>query len=95
MLALITRFAACCEDPTVSEEAFLRQQCDQIREYVTGVSEDQSQDRALQWIMDHAEDYRRKWHTNVVAQWLRGATRRPRPLRGEWHAEIRVVGGIS
>jgi site-specific DNA recombinase len=24
-----------------------------------------------------------------------GATRRPRPLRGEWHAEIRVVGGIS
>jgi hypothetical protein len=25
----------------------------------------------------------------------RGATRRPRPLRGEWHAEIRVVGGIS
>jgi len=68
MLALITRFAACCEDPTVSEEAFLRQQCDQIREYVTGVSEDQSQDRALQWIMDHAEDYRRKWHTNVVAQ---------------------------
>jgi hypothetical protein len=25
----------------------------------------------------------------------KGATRRPRPLRGEWHAEIRVVGGIS
>jgi hypothetical protein len=24
-----------------------------------------------------------------------GATRRPRPLRSEWHAEIRVVGGIS
>jgi hypothetical protein len=24
-----------------------------------------------------------------------GATRRPRPLRGEWHAEIRIVGGIS
>jgi len=24
-----------------------------------------------------------------------GATRRPRPLRGERHAEIRVVGGIS
>jgi hypothetical protein len=25
----------------------------------------------------------------------KGATRRPRPLRGEWRAEIRVVGGIS
>jgi hypothetical protein len=25
----------------------------------------------------------------------RGATRRPRPLRGEWRAEIRIVGGIS
>jgi hypothetical protein len=68
MLALITRFAACCEDPTVSEEAFLQQQCDQIREYVKGVSEDQRQERALEWITGQAEDYRRKWHTNVVAQ---------------------------
>jgi hypothetical protein len=25
----------------------------------------------------------------------RGATRRPRPLRGEWRAEIGIVGGIS
>ena len=41
MLALIARFALCCEDPQVSEAAFLRQQCDQIREYVKDVSEDQ------------------------------------------------------
>jgi len=25
----------------------------------------------------------------------RGATRRPRPLRGEWRAEIGIVGGMS
>lgn len=68
MLALITRFAACCDDPEMSEEAFLRHQCDQIREHVKDASGDQRQERALEWIMRNAEDYRRKWHENVVAQ---------------------------
>jgi len=68
MLALIARFALCCEDPQVSEAAFLRQQCDQIREYVKDVSEDQRQEQALEWIVRNAEDYRRKWHEKVVAQ---------------------------
>ena len=68
MLALIARFAACCTDKAVSEEAFLRQQCDQIRAYVENVTEDQRQERALEWVMRNAEDYRRKWHQHVVTQ---------------------------
>ena len=68
MLALITRFAACCEDPEVSEGAFLRHQCERIREYVKDVSEDQRQERALEWITRNAEDYRQKWHESVVAK---------------------------
>jgi hypothetical protein len=36
------------------------------------------------------------WISGIeAASSKKGATRRPRPLRGEWHAEIRVVGGIS
>lgn len=65
-LALIARFAACCEDPAVSEDAFLRQQRDQIREYVESYPSEQRQERALEWIMRNAEVYRRKWHENVV-----------------------------
>ncbi len=86
MLALITRFAACCEDPAVSEEAFLRQQCDQIREYVKGVSEDQRHERALEWITGHAEDYRRKWHTDVVAQQAPASRCLDCPLEGRGDA---------
>ncbi len=29
----------------------------------------------------------------ILAKFARGATRPPRPLRGEWLAEIRVIGG--
>jgi hypothetical protein len=68
MLALIARFAACCTDKAVSEDAFLRQQCDQIRVYVENAPEDLRQERALEWIMRNAEDYRRKWHQHVVTQ---------------------------
>jgi hypothetical protein len=68
MLALITRFAACCDDDAVSEEAFLLHQCEQIREHVKDVAEDQRQEQALEWIMRNAAEYRRKWHQNVVAQ---------------------------
>jgi hypothetical protein len=68
MLALIARFAACCTDREVSEEAFLRQQCEQIYEYVKNDPEDQRQERALEWVMHNAEAFRRKWHENAAAQ---------------------------
>ncbi len=66
MLALIARFAGCCNDMKVSEETFLRRQCDQIRAYVESYPPDQRQQRALEWVTRNAEEYRRKWLRQLV-----------------------------
>ena len=66
MLALIARFAGCCEELESSEEVFLRSQCDQIREYVESYPRDQRQKRALEWVTRNAEAYRRKWRQQLV-----------------------------
>ena len=91
MLALIARFAACCTDEAVTEEAFQRQQCDQIRAYVESVPEDLRQQRALAWIVRNAEDYRRRWHEHIVAQEAPASRCPDCPLvrfRGETTCEI-------
>lgn len=66
MLALIARFAGCCGDLDASEDAFLRRQCCQIREFVERYPTDQRQERALEWIARNAEEYRRKWQKDLV-----------------------------
>lgn len=67
MLALIARFAGCCENLHVSEETFLRGQLEQIRAYVDRYPPDQRQARAMEWIARNAEYYRRSWQRELVA----------------------------
>lgn len=67
MLALIARFAGCCSTLDVSEDAFLRQQLDEIRGYLDRFPEDQQQEQALDWIVRNAERYRKNWKTNLIA----------------------------
>jgi len=67
MLALIARFAGCCSKLDVSEEAFLRQQLDEIRRYVGNFPPEQAQEKALEWIAGNAERYRDDWKTNRIA----------------------------
>jgi len=67
MLALIARFAGCCDRLDVSEETFLRQQLDEIRGYVGRFPQDEKQERALEWIARNAEQYRSDWTSNLVA----------------------------
>jgi len=83
MLALIARFAACCTDQKVSEEAFLRHQCEQICDHVKDYPEDQRQERALEWIMHNAEAFRRKWHEKAVAQEAPSSRCPDCPLEGQ------------
>jgi hypothetical protein len=68
MLALIARFAGCCDHMDASEEDFLRRQCDQIRGYVERYPADQRQQRALEWIFGNAESYRQKWRQQLVTE---------------------------
>ena len=67
MLALIARFAGCCSILDVSEDAFLRQQLDEIRGYVGRFPQEQQQEQALEWIARNAERYRRSWKKNLIA----------------------------
>lgn len=67
MLALIARFAGCCDKLDVSEETFLRQQLDEIRDYVGRYPQEENQDRALEWIARNAEQYRSDWTSDLVA----------------------------
>lgn len=67
MLALIARFAGCCEGLDVSEEAFLRQQLGEIRGYIERYPEGEKQERAMDWIARNAERYRRNWQKRAVA----------------------------
>lgn len=68
MLALIARFAGCCDELSPSEEVFLHSQCDQIRAYVERFPSGQRQERAMEWITRNAEDYRRKWRQKLVSE---------------------------
>jgi hypothetical protein len=87
MLALIARFAGCCATLDVSEEAFLRQQLDEIRGYVGRYPQEQKQERALEWIARDAERYRRSWKKNLIAG-LANSSRCPDcPLERQTEAE--------
>lgn len=67
MLALIARFAGCCENLHVSEETFLGLQLQEIHAYVDRYPPDQRQVRAMEWIARNAEYYRRSWQKELVA----------------------------
>lgn len=67
MLALIARFSGCCEDLDLSQEAFLREQLQRIRDHVASFPPDQQQEQALEWIVRNAERYRRNWLQQAVA----------------------------
>ena len=67
MLALIVRFANCCESVDVSQEEFLRQQLEEIHAYIAGCPKAREQERVLEWIESNAERYRRNWQEKVVA----------------------------
>lgn len=67
MLALIARFAGCCKTLDVSEDAFLRQQLDEIRDHVGRFPQEQQQEQAMEWVARNAEIYRRNWKKNLIA----------------------------
>ncbi len=67
MLALIARFSGCCEDLDLSQEEFLQEQLQRIRDYVGQYPLHQQQERALEWISRNAEQYRRNWLQQEVA----------------------------
>ena len=62
MLALIARFVVDdLDNLSISDEIFLQHQVAEIRSYIENSPGKQQQQLALEWIKEHAEQYRQEW----------------------------------
>ncbi|GMV16479.1 MAG: hypothetical protein DYH12_08955 [Sorangiineae bacterium PRO1] len=80
MLALIARFVLDVQHLEVSDEEFLREQLGAIERYVNQFPAEQRQQRALEWIEEHAKHYRVAWQRRVVSDQLAERRCRDCPL---------------
>ena len=67
MLALITRFVFDAAHLDVSDREFLQEQVRSIRQYVDQYPEDERQARAIEWVEEHAQQYRTAWQRRVIS----------------------------
>ena len=70
MLALIMRFVSKGEALDISDQEFLQRQVVAIGEYVAQFPEGERAKRALEWVKQHAQEYRKDWQRNVATQQL-------------------------
>jgi len=69
MLALIARFVVeDIDDLRVPDEAFLRQQVEEIRRHVGAAEGEEKHRLAMQWIREHAEHYRSEWQKKELSR---------------------------
>lgn len=70
MLALIVRFVAGSRDIGMSDRDFLQRQIQAIGDYVARFPPEEKNARALEWIEENAERYRRQWQREMVTAQL-------------------------
>lgn len=67
-LALILRFVGRGRAITFRDEEFLREQAAEIRRCLEGCPAEERQDRALQWVEEHAREQRERWAKDAVGE---------------------------
>ncbi len=70
MLALIARFVVDFDRLGITNEQFLKQQVESIKDYVSKYPEEERAEKALEWIEAYAEQYRTDWQESVVSKRL-------------------------
>ena len=71
ILALIARFVVKdFDDISMPEEIFLKSQYDMLRRRVSSVPSEKQEDVILEWIVDHAEQYREQWRQGIFSRML-------------------------
>lgn len=71
MLALIARFVVDdISKLSISDEKFLKHQVLEIKSQIEDVPGEQQQKVILEWIREHAEQYRKQWHAETITQLL-------------------------
>ena len=68
MLSLILRFVLNHEQLEVSDEAFIQRQIESLKCHVAQFPEKLQEQKAMEWIERHAENYRRAWQRTVVSK---------------------------
>jgi hypothetical protein len=69
MLALIARFVVeDIDNLSISDEIFLKQQVAEVSSYIENAPGKQQQQLALEWIKDHAEQYRQEWRKRTFSK---------------------------
>ncbi len=68
MLALIARFVVDFDRLGVTNEQFLKQQVESIKDYVSKYPDEERADKALEWIEVYAKQYRTDWEQSVITE---------------------------
>jgi hypothetical protein len=69
MLALIARFVVeDIDNLSISDEMYLQHQVAKIRSHIENAPGKQQQQLALEWIKEHAEQYRQQWQRRTFSK---------------------------
>lgn len=87
LLALIVRFVVNNDEVAGDDQAFCECQIRTLNAYVSRFPHDQQEGKAMEWVEQYAEAYRRRWQKNVIHH--RSSDRRcrdyPLHLEGQVH----------
>ena len=82
MLALILRFVGRSQEITLGDDDFLQEQLKAIREHIRDSPPEDHQALALEWVENHARDYRDRWARAIVEELFAGERCGDCPLAG-------------
>lgn len=68
LLALILRFVVDTDRSDTSNEEFLQRQLQTLKRYLAQFPESQQGEKAMEWIRQHAENYRRDWQRRTLSR---------------------------
>ena len=83
LLALIVRFVTRDDGIDASDQEFARRQLATLKSYVAGFPESERSERAMEWVEQHAESYRRDWQKKIVSHRMVNQRCPDCPLRAE------------
>jgi ribosomal protein S15P/S13E len=68
LLACIVRFVLRADESEADNEAFLALQIKALRRHLLQFPADEQDDRAMDWVVQHAADYRRYWQRRTISE---------------------------
>lgn len=68
LFALILRFVGCDLGVAFSNREFIRKELQAIQEYIRKFPEAEQEQHAMEWVLQHAMEYRRVWEKEVVTR---------------------------